>query len=93
MEHPRAPEAGNGRTVDFSRRGLLFRTKQPLRPGDRLEMFVHWPALLSGTCPLQLVVMGRVLRVNHHCAAASIEQYEFRTRRMKDWPTSRRRRR
>jgi len=80
------PETCAARTVDLSSRGLLFRTEQQLQPGQRVEMSVNWPALLSGTCPLKFVAVGRVLRVDGGCVAVSIEQYEFRTRRTRDLP-------
>jgi len=83
---PGTPAAGKGRTVDFSSRGLLFRTEQALCVGDRIEVSVQWPALLSGTCPLKFVALGRVLRIRENRVATSIEQYEFRTRRTRGWP-------
>jgi len=81
-----ARDGGAGRTVDISSRGLLFRTGQPLQSGQRLEMSVNWPALLSGTCPLKFVATGRVLRADGGFAAVTIEQYEFRTRRTRELP-------
>jgi len=81
------PESGSGLTVNFSSRGVLFRTDQPPRSGKRLEISVKWPALLSGTCPLKLVAWGRVVRVDDDRVAVKIEQYEFRTRRRTELPT------
>jgi len=81
-----APETGVGHTVNFSSRGLLFRTQHPVRPSQRMEISVSWPALLRGSCPLKLIALGRVLRAEGDCVAITIEQYEFHTRRTKDWP-------
>jgi hypothetical protein len=81
-----APATGSGCSVNFSSRGLLFRTQQSLRPGQRMEIAANWPALLSGTCPLKLVALCRVVRAENDCVAARIEQYEFHTRRTKEWP-------
>ena len=82
-----APETGSGLTVDFSSRGVLFRTHRPPRSGKRVEISVNWPALLSGTCPLKLVALGHVVRVDGDRVAVSIEQYEFRTRRRRELST------
>lgn len=72
-------ECGVGRTVDMSSRGIRFTTEDLLHTGKRLELAVNWPARLDGTCRLKLVAMGRVVRCEGHQAAATIEQYEFRT--------------
>ena len=81
-------EAGTGTTVNFSSRGVLFRTEHGARlhVGQRVEISVFWPALLSGTCPLKFVALGQVLRVDNELVAASIQEYEFRTRRVREWP-------
>ncbi|MFN7997602.1 MAG: PilZ domain-containing protein [Bryobacteraceae bacterium] len=78
----RTQEAGSGQSINFSSSGLLFRTQGPsLHKGDRLEVSVIWPALLSGTCPLKFVAQGRVVRVEDRDVAIEIGPYEFRTRR------------
>jgi hypothetical protein len=82
----KAPESGSGFTVNFSSRGLLLQTATSLRPGQHLAMTLDWPALLSGTCPLKFVADGRVLRVDRDRVAVTIEHYEFRTRRTREWP-------
>jgi len=76
------PETGVGMTVDISSKGVLFGAAQPLRAGKRIEICVNWPALLEGACPLKLVAVGRVVRVEANRAAVQIEQHEFRTRRI-----------
>jgi len=81
-----APAAGAGKTVDISSGGVLFETEQHLRPGKRVELAVNWPAQLEGGCPLKFVAVGRVVRTEDTRAAMHIEQYEFRTRRVKELP-------
>lgn len=85
-QRARVPEEGTGRTVDFSSRGLRFHTMGSLLSGQRLEIGIQWPALLSGTCPLKLVTLGRVLRVDGNYVAVRIQKYGFHTRRTKGWP-------
>jgi hypothetical protein len=87
LDH-RAPvaESGAGKTLDISSGGVLFATSHLLKPGRRIEVSVTWPAVLDGGCPLKFVAVGRVVRAEEGWAAMHIEQYEFRTRRLKDLP-------
>ena len=73
------PLSGNCRTVNMSSRAILFRSKQRLTEGKRLELAVSWPALLDATCQLKLVALGRVIRCHFEDAVIEIERYEFRT--------------
>jgi len=82
------PESGSGLTVNFSSRGVLFRTDQPPRSGKLVELSISWPALLSGTCLLKFVAQGRVVRIDDCRVAVRIEQYEFRTRRKRKYQGS-----
>jgi hypothetical protein len=72
---------GSGKTLNFGSRGLLFTTEDRLPVGRMVELSVSWPAMLGGTCPLQFVATGRVVRAESNRAAVRIERYEFRTRR------------
>jgi c-di-GMP-binding flagellar brake protein YcgR len=72
--------SGSGKTLDMSSGGILFTTSERLQPGRLVEIAVNWPARLHGTCPLQLVATGRVVRSDDDTAAVRIERYEFRTR-------------
>ena len=72
--------AGAGKTVDISSGGILFTTHERLQPGRLVEISVNWPARLDGTCPLQLVATGRIVRSDAATAAVRIERYEFKTR-------------
>jgi c-di-GMP-binding flagellar brake protein YcgR len=72
--------SGSGKTLDISSGGILFTTHERLLPGRLVEIAVNWPARLHGTCPLQLVATGRVVRSDEDTAAVRIERYEFKTR-------------
>lgn len=79
--HSRAHKTtGSGKTLNFGSGGLLFTTEDRLPLGRIVELSVNWPALLGGTCPLQFVATGRVVRSESNRAAVKIERYEFRTR-------------
>ena len=73
---------GVGQTVDISSGGILFTTTERLPLGRMVEVAVHWPARLNGTCALQFVARGRVVRSDGKTAAVRIQRYEFRTRAM-----------
>jgi hypothetical protein len=72
--------AGAGRTLDMSSSGILFSTQESIQVGSIVEVSVDWPASLNGTCPLNLVAVGLVVRSEGHWAAILIQRYGFRTR-------------
>jgi len=73
------PQAGTGKTIDFSSTGVLFSAQTPLPPGRRVELSISWPAQLDGRCALKLVARGRVTRSQGSDVAIEIDKYEFRT--------------
>jgi hypothetical protein len=72
--------SGLGTTVNIGSGGILFTTEERLPLGRMVELSVNWPARLDGTCPLQFVATGRVVRSEPTRAAVRIERYEFKTR-------------
>jgi len=74
---------GLGTTLNIGSGGILFTTEERLPVGRTVELSVNWPARLDGTCPLQFVATGRVIRADPNSAAVRIERYEFRTRNLK----------
>jgi len=72
--------SGIGKTLNFGSGGILFTTDEKLPVGRTVELSVNWPARLGGTCPLQFVATGRVVRSDANSAAVRIVRYEFRTR-------------
>jgi len=71
--------AGSGETVNLSSTGIGMAIGQQLTIGAFVEISVSWPVLLNATCPMRLIVFGRVLRSDDSLTACSIEKYEFRT--------------
>jgi hypothetical protein len=72
--------SGSGVTLNIGSGGILFTTHERLPIGYMVEISVNWPARLGGTCPLQFVAMGKVVRSEPGQAAVKIERYEFKTR-------------
>jgi hypothetical protein len=74
--------AGAGQTIDIGSGGVAFFAQDELPPGAFVQLSISWPALLDQTCPMQLIVFGRVLRGAGRTAVCSVNKYEFRTARV-----------
>ena len=71
--------AGSGQTIDMCSGGVAFVAEQPLTPGGFVELSISWPVLLEKSCPMQLSVLGKVLRSEGRRSVCSVDKYEFRT--------------
>jgi hypothetical protein len=72
-------DSGVGRTVDLSSGGIRFDAGRQLPVGLGIELSIAWPALLHNVAPMQLVVLGRIVRTNGFQTAIHMVQHEFRT--------------
>jgi hypothetical protein len=72
-------ESGMGTTFDMGSGGVGFQTDHPLTPGSFIQLSISWPVLLEGTCPIRLIVFGRVVRSSLRKSACTVDKYEFRT--------------
>ena len=70
---------GLGRTINISRRGVLFESEDSMPTSGRMELVLNWPIPLQGICALKLIVRGRILRRQEKTVALKIEFREFRT--------------
>ena len=73
--------AGAGHTINMGSGGVAFSAEDELKPGATVELSISWPALLDRTCPIRLVVFGRVLRRAGRTAVCTVDRHEFRTAR------------
>ena len=71
---------GVGQSVDISSGGVRFTTTERLPVGRMVEIAMDWPARLNGTCAMQFVARGRIMRSDGKTAVIRIQRYEFRTR-------------
>jgi hypothetical protein len=71
--------AGNGQTVNIGSGGVAFVADNSMQTGSFVELSISWPVLLDESCPMRLIVFGRVLRATGKKAVCSIDKYEFRT--------------
>jgi hypothetical protein len=67
-------------TVDISSGGVFLKSRNPLPLGRKVQLLLDWPALLDGTCPLRLMIDGKVLRSSRDGTALRIIRYDYRTR-------------
>ena len=80
------PFAGDGLTGNMSTGGLLIVAHQELALGAMVEVSMEWPYLLDGDVPLQLVMIGRVVRCEESSFAISLQRHEFRTMKRRTDP-------
>jgi hypothetical protein len=76
----RLAETASGKIMNISSGGVLFTTEAMLTTGMAIEISMTWPVLLNNSCPMKLMIYGRVVRSNNKSAAVAIERYEFRTK-------------
>ena len=79
LEDEKIVATGHGETVDMSSGGVAFRSNVGVATGNYIELSISWPALLDNSCPVRLVVYGRVVRSSDAVAACTVEKWEFRT--------------
>jgi PilZ domain len=72
-------QSGKGKTINLSAGGIACAFDEILKPGSTIELSIAWPVLLNKTCPLKLVVSGKVVRSDAALTAVRMERYEFRT--------------
>ena len=72
-------QTGTGKTINLSGDGIACEFDDVLKPGTAIELAIAWPVLLNKTCPLKLVVTGKVVRSDAILTAVRMERYEFRT--------------
>lgn len=73
----RVVQQGYGRTITMSRGGLAFTTERQLPIGCAIELAIEWPIPLYGRYPLQLRMMGHVVRNVRGVAAVRTTWHEF----------------
>jgi hypothetical protein len=73
----RVVQYGQGKTLTMSRGGVAFTTERPLPTGCAIELAIDWPIPLYGRYPLQLRMMGHVVRNVRGVAAVRTTWHEF----------------
>ena len=76
---PDSGETLTGKTCDLSSNSIRFQVKTTFLPGTKLQLHIKWPFLLADVCPLQLVILGQVIRSDRTGTAVIMKRHEFRT--------------
>jgi hypothetical protein len=71
--------AGTGRVTNMSSAGILVAYPHEIETDTPLELGIDWPTRLDGRIPLQLIVIGTVVRCGLVNFAVGIERHYFRT--------------
>lgn len=72
-------ESGIGETLNIGSGGVSFTVERNLAAGSFIQLSISWPVLLDKSCPMRLIIFGRVLRSAQGACACTIDKYEFRT--------------
>ena len=79
LEADRIVASGVGTTANISSNGVAFHADAFLRSGSFIELSISWPAMLADSCPMRLIVFGRVLRGVDDMKVCTVDKWEFRT--------------
>jgi hypothetical protein len=71
--------SGNGQSINVGSGGIAISVDRELKLGAFMEVSVSWPVLLDDTCPMRMIIFGRVLRSVGRKTVCTIDKYEFRT--------------
>jgi hypothetical protein len=77
----RSGQVYSGKGVDISSGGICFVSSELLPIGTKVEISIDWPVRLSNVTPLQIRVIGHVIRHDKRGTAIKTLRYEFHTRK------------
>jgi hypothetical protein len=72
-------QSGLGETINIGSGGVSFTADRDVAVGSFVQLSISWPVLLDRSCPMRLIVFGRILRSSMGSCACSLDKYEFRT--------------
>jgi len=75
----RSGQVCSGQGVDISSGGICFVCSELLPIGTKVEISIDWPVRLSNVTPLQLRVIGHVIRHEKRGTAIKTLRYDFHT--------------
>ena len=78
LRDPSGPTLGKGRTVNISRRGLLFQTDAELGVGCKIELIVEIGDAFGGSTNINLHVQGVTVRSQRGRVAVAIKKYRLK---------------
>jgi hypothetical protein len=73
-------KAGEGKTQDISRAGILFESAKTLEPNTVLRLIVDWPVRFQGKTRVNWIVDAVVVRSSPSGTAVNIMRQRFERR-------------
>ena len=77
LRGPRGNTWGSGRTVNISRRGVLFETEPDLRIGSRIDLVIDMGTLIDGNPRVKLHAQGITVRSKNGKVAVAIRKHRL----------------
>ena len=77
LRGPRGNTWGSGRTVNISRRGVLFETEPDLRIGSKIDLVIDMGTLLDGSPGVELHAHGITVRSKNGKVAVDIRKHRL----------------
>jgi hypothetical protein len=73
----REVRGGRGMTLAMSSSGVVFKSKDTIPAGSKIEVWLDWPVRLDNAVTLHLHINGKTLRSENGHTAVSFLGYEF----------------
>lgn len=74
---PGGAQVGAGRTLNISKRGVLFESDRQLEVGRRIDMVIQMGNAGGAPEPVRMHVQGVTVRNYDHAVAVSIKKYQL----------------
>ena len=78
LRESNGPVHGTGKTLNISRKGLLFEAEKELRIGSRIDVMVRMGATAFDGSEINLHIQGVTIRSDKGRIAVSIKKYRLR---------------
>jgi hypothetical protein len=77
MVRGREVREGRGTTLAMSSSGVVFKSKDTIPAGSKIEVWLDWPIRLDNAIALHLHINGQTLRSENRQTAVRVLGYEF----------------
>ena len=71
------PREGHGRTLNISRRGVLFETAETIAVGEKIDLVVSMGDAVGSGSPIELRLQGEIVRTQDSAVAVAVRRYNL----------------
>ena len=71
------PKEGHGRTLNISRRGVLFETAETIAVGEKIDLVVRMGDAVGSGSPIELRLQGEIVRTQDSAVAVAVRKYNL----------------